>query len=117
LFAKAAGEEGIIQFVRPHLVISRGLLTPLQISTNASAKLDDIVSARTHPEQVFFMQLYVDRQRAKSEALLRRVEQLGLKAVFVTVDAAAPGKREADERGRAEIEVVGTRFSLFGLSS
>jgi hypothetical protein len=26
--------------------------------------------------------------------------------VFVTVDAAAPGKREADERGRAEIEVV-----------
>jgi L-lactate dehydrogenase (cytochrome) len=52
------------------------------------------------------MQLYVDRQRAKSEALLRRVEGLGLKAVFVTVDAAAPGKREADERGRAEIEVV-----------
>ncbi|KAJ9100871.1 hypothetical protein QFC20_005360 [Naganishia adeliensis] len=89
LFAKAAGEEGIIQF----------------ISTNASAKLDDIVSARTTPEQVFFMQLYVDRQRAKSEALLRRVEGLGLKAVFVTVDAAAPGKREADERGRAEIEV------------
>ena len=53
------------------------------------------------------MQLYVDRQRAKSEALVRKVEALGrLKAVFVTVDAAAPGKREADERGRAEIEVV-----------
>lgn len=56
------------------------------------------------------MQLYVDRQRAKSEALLRKVEALGrLKAVFVTVDAAAPGKREADERGRAEIEVVRLR--------
>ncbi|KAI5448979.1 hypothetical protein NCC49_005712 [Naganishia albida] len=90
LFARAAGEEGIIQF----------------ISTNASAKLDDIIAARTTPDQVFFMQLYVDHQRHKSEALLRRVEQLGLKAVFVTVDAAAPGKREADERGRAEIEVA-----------
>lgn len=60
------------------------------------------------------MQLYVDRQRAKSEALLRRVEGLGLKAVFVTVDAAAPGKREADERGRAEIEVV--RLTLFSFA-
>lgn len=30
--------------------------------------------------------------------LLRRARSLGIKAVFVTVDAAAPGKREADER-------------------
>ncbi|KAJ9102023.1 hypothetical protein QFC19_004949 [Naganishia cerealis] len=90
LFAKAAGKEGIIQF----------------ISTNASAKLDDIIEARAFPEQAFFMQLYVDRKREKSEALLRKIERLGrLKAVFVTVDAAAPGKREADERGRAELEV------------
>lgn len=63
------------------------------------------------------MQLYVDRQRHKSEALLRRVEQLGLKAVFVTVDAAAPGKREADERGRAEIEVVSSGSTWVLVSS
>lgn len=52
------------------------------------------------------MQLYVDRNRPKTEKLLELINGLGMKAVFVTVDAAAPGKREADERSRAEIEVV-----------
>jgi isopentenyl diphosphate isomerase/L-lactate dehydrogenase-like FMN-dependent dehydrogenase len=52
------------------------------------------------------MQLYVDRNRAKTEKLLGVINDLGLKAIFVTVDAAAPGKREADERSRAEVEVV-----------
>lgn len=53
------------------------------------------------------MQLYVDRKRNKSEALIKKIESMGqLKAIFVTVDAAAPGKREADERSRAEVEVV-----------
>lgn len=52
------------------------------------------------------MQLYVDRNRPKTEKLLDMINGLGMKAIFVTVDAAAPGKREADERSRAEIEVV-----------
>lgn len=51
------------------------------------------------------MQLYVDKQRANSEALLRKVHDLDMKAVFVTVDCPAPGKREADERSRAAIEI------------
>lgn len=59
------------------------------------------------------MQLYVDRNRPKTEALLKKINGLGLKGIFVTVDAAAPGKREADERSRAEVEVVSTpSFSL-----
>ncbi|KAH8081967.1 FMN-dependent dehydrogenase-domain-containing protein [Filobasidium floriforme] len=90
-FSKVAGEHGIIQF----------------ISTNASAGLETIIDARAEPDQTFFMQLYVDKKREKSEALIRKIEDLGrLKAIFVTVDAAAPGKREADERGKAEIEVA-----------
>lgn len=52
------------------------------------------------------MQLYVDRNRSKTETLLQKINSLGLKAVFVTVDASAPGKREADERSRAEVEVA-----------
>ena len=52
------------------------------------------------------MQLYVDRNRPKTEALLEKINGMGMKALFVTVDAAAPGKREADERSRAEVEVV-----------
>ena len=57
--------------------------------------------------QSFFMQLYVDRNRPKTEKLLGVINRFeGMKGIFVTVDAAAPGKREADERSRAEIEVV-----------
>ncbi|KAL7419932.1 hypothetical protein Q5752_005851 [Cryptotrichosporon argae] len=90
LLAKGAGQCNIIQM----------------ISTNASAPLTTILGSATSSTQPFFMQLYVDRNRAKSEALLDRINSLGLKAVFVTVDAAAPGKREADERSRAEVEVA-----------
>ncbi len=60
------------------------------------------------------MQLYVDKKRDKSEALLRKINaHAQLKAVFVTVDAAAPGKREKDERLRSAVEVVS--FWSFGL--
>jgi L-lactate dehydrogenase (cytochrome) len=50
----------------------------------------------------FFFQLYVDKQRSKSERLLRHVTSLGAKAIFVTVDAPVAGKREADERIKAD---------------
>lgn len=62
------------------------------------------------------MQLYVDRNRPKTEKLLEMINGLGMKAIFVTVDAAAPGKREADERSRAEIEVVSPLPSFFPIS-
>ncbi|ORY30757.1 FMN-dependent dehydrogenase-domain-containing protein [Naematelia encephala] len=90
LLAQAAGQTGLIQVV----------------STNASVPLGEIVKHKTTQDQTFFMQLYVDKNRAKTEALLDTVNKLGMKALFVTVDAPVSGKREADERGRAEIEVA-----------
>jgi L-lactate dehydrogenase (cytochrome) len=79
---------------------------PQAISTNASYPIKEIFdSVATHGkygdeegELPIFFQLYVDKQREKSEALLRQVETLGVKAIFLTVDAPVPGKREADER-------------------
>ncbi|RDL32037.1 Uncharacterized protein BP5553_09439 [Venustampulla echinocandica] len=53
-------------------------------------------------ELPLFFQLYVDKQRHKTEALLKHVEELGAKGIFVTVDAPVPGKREADERVKAD---------------
>jgi hypothetical protein len=47
-------------------------------------------------------QLYVNKDRKKSEELVRHVEELGVKAIFVTVDAAGRGKRESDERLRVD---------------
>ncbi|EMR64703.1 putative cytochrome b2 protein [Eutypa lata UCREL1] len=83
--AKAAASEGIIQC----------------ISNNASYPLSSIVKSGK-PNQSFFLQLYVNSERHKTEDLLRKARDLGIKAIFVTVDAPVPGKREADERIAAE---------------
>jgi L-lactate dehydrogenase (cytochrome) len=83
--ARACAEENIIQI----------------ISNNASYPLEDIVAAG-RPGQTFFFQLYVNSERQKTEELLNKARNLGIKAIFVTVDAPIPGKREADERISAE---------------
>ncbi|RDW73535.1 putative L-lactate dehydrogenase-1 [Coleophoma cylindrospora] len=82
------------------------------ISTNASYPIAEIFAAvdpaqddeKTQGQAALpiFFQLYVDKQREKSEKLLADVEKLGVKAIFVTVDAPVPGKREADERVKAD---------------
>ncbi|TEA13873.1 Cytochrome b2 [Colletotrichum sidae] len=79
--SRGAANEGIIQC----------------ISSNASYTLKSIVSAAP-PTQPFFFQLYINSERHKTVAILRSAKKLGIKAVFVTVDAPVPGKREADER-------------------
>lgn len=112
LLASGAGECNAIYMVSlvlpGHIDVRASDLSPVeQVSTNASAPLDEIIGSAIGPEQPLFMQLYVDRNRPKTEALIRKINGLGLKGIFVTVDAAAPGKREADERSRAEVEMVG----------
>jgi L-lactate dehydrogenase (cytochrome) len=84
--ARACANKGIIQC----------------ISTSASYSAIDIAS--TTPKHPFIFQLYVDRQRHKSEALLRKLHEnaKNIRAIYVTVDAAAAGKREADERVKAD---------------
>ncbi|KAJ5747792.1 uncharacterized protein N7511_009488 [Penicillium nucicola] len=83
--ARACGKKGIMQ----------------GISNNSSYTMDELRTAA--PETPFFFQLYVNRDRAKSAALLRQCNaNPNIKAIFVTVDAAWPGKREADERVKAD---------------
>ncbi|ETS81703.1 hypothetical protein PFICI_06705 [Pestalotiopsis fici W106-1] len=83
--ARAAKTESIIQC----------------ISNNASYPLGSIVQSGD-PKQPFFFQLYVNSERQKTTELLLKAKELGIKAIFVTVDAPVPGKREADERIAAE---------------
>ncbi|KAK0728075.1 FMN-dependent dehydrogenase [Lasiosphaeria miniovina] len=98
------------------------------VSTSASFPLGDIVDAirsSSTPAPAagsdsggdmipIFFQLYVDKDRAKSERLLAAAAALGcVGGVFLTVDAPVMGKREADERVRADESVrapmAGTR--------
>lgn len=82
---RAAGKAGILQ----------------GISSNASCSIDEILTAKA-PEQKLIFQLYVNKDRAASEALVKRLAKEGFAALMFTVDAAVPGKRELDQRSKGE---------------
>lgn len=79
--ARAAAEAGTIMI----------------LSTLSNTRVEDVVAATTAP--VWF-QLYVYRDRDASEALVRRVEAAGCRALVLTVDAPMLGRREPDVRNR-----------------
>lgn len=66
--------------------------------------MEDIV--KEAPEYPFLFQLYLNKQREKSREMLQKAESLGIRAVFVTVDAAGRGKRESDERLKVDDQVI-----------
>jgi L-lactate dehydrogenase (cytochrome) len=89
--------------------LARGCMgagVPQCISTAASFPVEEIFGAvedgANGGSMPFFFQLYVDKQRKKSERLLKHVEQLDAKAIMVTVDAPVAGKKEAHERVKAD---------------
>ncbi|KAK1533254.1 glycolate oxidase [Colletotrichum paranaense] len=82
ILSRAAGKEGIM-YCMP---------------TKPSASVESIFGARVNEAQSLFFQLYVDRNRDKAQATIRKAERLGAKAIFVTVDSPVIGKRERDER-------------------
>ncbi|KAI0483218.1 FMN-dependent dehydrogenase [Xylariaceae sp. FL0804] len=69
------------------------------VSNNASMTPEQVVAGAA-PGQVFGWQLYVQTDRAKSEAMLARVNRLRdhFRFVVLTLDAPVPGKRELDEK-------------------
>ena len=90
------GEKAIARACGPRKVIH-------SISTQASYPLEEIINGEgVTPDQPFFFQLYVNRDRKKSQELLAQVQALGVKVLLVTIDGSVPGKREADERVKAE---------------
>ncbi|PPQ89391.1 hypothetical protein CVT25_002209 [Psilocybe cyanescens] len=78
---RAARKEGIIQMV----------------SSNASFSAADIIGSADHSQTLFF-QLYKHRDDDIAEKRVREMENLGYKAIFLTVDAIVAGNRERDIR-------------------
>ncbi|OCB88868.1 hypothetical protein A7U60_g3963 [Sanghuangporus baumii] len=70
------------------------------LSINASCSIDEVISARKRADQPLFFQIYLNKDRAASAALIKRVEKEGFKAILLTVDAAVAGKRELDQRAK-----------------
>ncbi len=68
------------------------------ISNNASQTPEEIV-AGAKEGQVFGWQMYIQSDRAKSIAMLKRVHKLArIKFVVITLDAPVSGNREHDEK-------------------
>lgn len=81
-----AGTEGIIQM----------------IPTLSSCSFDELIQARVSQDQAQWLQVYVNRDRSKTEKLIRKAESNQVKAIFITVDAPQLGRREKDMRLKFE---------------
>lgn len=91
--AHPSGEHGIAQACETYGAMQI-------ISQNASMTPEQIVKD-AKPGQVFGWQLYVQKDIAKSEAMLARINKLpAIKFICLTLDAPVPGKREEDERSK-----------------
>ena len=69
------------------------------IPTLASCSFDEIVDAK-RGEQVQWLQLYVNKDRAITERIIKYAEKRGCRGLFVTVDAPQLGRREKDMRSK-----------------
>jgi L-lactate dehydrogenase (cytochrome) len=79
VLTRAAGNQNIIQM----------------IPTLASCSLHEMTSAAKKGQTQFF-QLYVNKDRDITKALVQKAEESGCKALFITVDAPVLAKREKD---------------------
>ncbi|KAA8914449.1 hypothetical protein TRICI_002892 [Trichomonascus ciferrii] len=67
---------------------------PLALSSFSGKSAEEVIEAG--PTASVFFQLYVFKNRATTEALVRRVERAGYKALLVTIDTPYAGKRVLD---------------------
>ncbi len=93
--ARAAGREG-------HLMVA---------STLATTSIEDIAAAEAAP---LWLQLYVFRDRALTEDLVRRAADAGCQAICLTVDVPVQGNREHDVRNRFSLDGRGEMANFTG---
>ena len=92
-FHRLAHEDGELASVRG----AGDAGTIFILSTLSNTAVEQVVAAASGP--VWF-QLYVYRDRGATEALVRRVEAAGARALVLTVDAPLLGRRERDVKNR-----------------
>lgn len=92
-FHRLAHEDGELASVRA----AGDAGTIFILSTLSNTAVEQVVAAASGP--VWF-QLYVYKDRGATEALVRRVEAAGCRALVLTVDAPLLGRRERDVKNR-----------------
>lgn len=74
------------------------------VSSNSSLSYTQVAGARGSSEQPLFFQLYKHKNDNIAARCIREVEELGYKAIFLTVDALVPSNRELDTRAPHYLE-------------
>jgi len=98
--AKLGNPQGDVNITR-----AAGKLKIIQmVGTNPSCTHEEIAAARVSSSQPLVFQFYKNPDDIVAERLIQRIESLGYKAIFLTVDAPVLGKRERDERAPFEQE-------------
>ncbi|CAK6969617.1 hydroxyacid oxidase 1 [Scomber scombrus] len=75
--------------------------TGMMLSSWATSTIEEVMSAMTTSPGhggVMWMQLYIYKDRELTLSLVRRAEEAGYKALFVTVDTPYLGRRWDDMR-------------------
>ena len=78
-------------------------VTTVIACNNASFSYSEIRAAVPDQTYPLFYQLYVNKERAATEKLVKEVSKLDPAALMVTVDLPVVGKREADERVQLDV--------------
>ena len=86
------GEVILTRGAKKHNVIQ-------MIPTLASCSFDEIMDA-AEGDQCQWLQLYVNKDRAITERIVKHAEARGCKGLFITVDAPQLGRREKDMRSK-----------------
>ena len=86
------GEVVLTRGAHKHRVIQ-------MIPTLASCSFDEIIDA-AQDGQTQWLQLYVNKDRAITERIVKHAEKRGVKGLFITVDAPQLGRREKDMRSK-----------------
>lgn len=73
---------------------------PFVISTASSTAIEKIAAAA---DGYSWFQIYVSRDEALADQLLRRARAAGCEVLVVTVDVASPGKRDRDIRNELQV--------------
>lgn len=90
-FQRMAHPDGELATARA----ASGARTAMVLSTLSTTPMEAVAAATTAP---WWFQLYIDRDRGRSEALVRRAEAAGCGALVLTVDTPLLGRRERDVR-------------------
>lgn len=75
--------------------------TGMMLSSWATSSIEEVAEAA--PGGLRWLQLYVYKDRAVTEALVRRAERAGYRGIFITVDTPYLGQRLADVRNKFQL--------------